>query len=226
MNVKDIFMKYPYVADLLAKDPQAFMKYLDELMSLGNTMLKQEESGKPFTISTIEACNLFIEVFFNPGMIAKQHPNKEIGEAFATMEKELHPLNAFLGKSKTYDFKGNHISHNQFTNANTVKEFFQSYLFNLRFMNIADLTKAFMLDNSDLIDSTRYGNIKELILIQPALQYQMKHNLQPLKYIEDTGFFNCGSTEEIICPSCKADTLKEFGTFKGCMNCKGGFALM
>lgn len=225
MNLKTLLVKYPNLVKLIAGNEDKFLSLLDRHFALMDKQLDTDTASKKiFGMDSLEASHLFVDVFFNPKGILRYYPNKDHASALSTLnDEDIHPLSLFLDSASIYDMKGNYIPKYEFSTAEDVTQFFQSVLFSARFMNQKDLTRAMLIKDPELVDAIRLQKIQELIKIQPALEYQQAQGIQPLKRIKETGFFDCGSTDEKVCPACKVRELEELQELRVCRHCHGGF---
>ena len=226
--------KFPGLARLQEKDPQELEKVLNAAFKKEENeiiygLMKQREtqSKEIFGMTVQDVQKLFTDVFFDHKLIIEKHHDQKEKNLMTMLGRDNHPLSVFLGKSQAYTATGERIERSKFTSYDDVKDFFQEYLYALRYCSMKDLADFLMLGEFDLVENLKMHNVKELLEIQPSLAYQKKHNIPVGKRIPGSAFFDCGSHDLIennICPVCKyKDSLYKVLDTVLCQSCKAGF---
>lgn len=211
-----------------AEAAQQLLKEHLTLLSNALTNGHHTKSQEVFKSSYVSILADITESMFDYKAILKHHPNKAEAEAMEILDLENNPLSLFTGYSTPFDFQGGKMTPKDFIGPyNSFKKWFQAQLYASRYLPYTDYVRFMYLGEFDMLESLKHANVEKLITIQPALSYQKKHNLSIGKFIEGTGFFDCGTIKEnywTTCPACQNElpNIEDLEVVY-CLSCKAGF---
>jgi hypothetical protein len=222
---------YPTLLDLANNDKEKFLQLFKATFTMMDTAAKHkhlEASEDFFGMPYHEFMEEVMSAFFDHAGIMAFHPNKTTGESLSDLYGHaINPLHAAFMETDLLNAEGEKVSFEQKFGLKetemSVRSWLQGLMFYSYYCSLPDLSQYLSLKDYDLIDELKHKNIAKLLQIKPALAYQKQIGVLPGKLVPFTGFYECESTKEDLCPACQTEELQKLGNLKVCNHCYAGF---
>jgi hypothetical protein len=158
-------------------------------------------------------------------------------DAYDAIKEEVHPLSMltprwnYLENKFSYTNWRSHFRQpkDAVVDCETIANIFRKMLRYTKYVKIDELAWALVNKQIATFEGLGERNVENLPFV-PALRYQqnLKGDLYVGTFLDDIGFFDCGSWlqgNDTQCPSCNhPESIVSIGTkYKGCLDCNAGF---
>lgn len=227
-NIKQLVdIGKPGKAQVLLKDTFTMVNdHITDIPELLRIIERHQEIKNTYGLGFNAFLHQVQEVFLDHTSITEHHPDPAEGEVLASLKEENNPLYFITNPPKDENGKPILPENMEWVEGYNLKDFIHGLFYWSRYTDLASLARALYLGDFDLLNNLKMQNVQELLQIQPALKYQEANNILIGKLIQGTGYFDCGTTKEIInycCPACHSVELSEGEKDTSCLNCKAGF---
>lgn len=222
---------YEHLLDLFENDKQLFadnirsiLLHLDNALKNGRLQASKEVYKMPY----MKMMNDVMDAFFEVEGIVRQHSNEAEKHGLRALQYDMHPLAIFTNDAPVYDIQGNNISPREYMRQDLfdIKNWLYSLFYGARFVSWGELSTYLSLGKHELIDALKTANLKHLLDIQPALNYQKENGITEGKLIPGAGLFDGGdnATKNLDrCPACGSEEWnKDHEKYSFCPKCRLG----